>query len=110
MTFWDLDLTPKGAKLVAELREAAIEEDVICQQAPAIWDADTIEDSHLAKRGCNGTKPTKDSAGNPPCPLRALCLETALEINAFYGVWGGLSVHERKLIARERLRKRRANP
>ena len=106
MTTWDLSLTPKGAALVRQLREAAIEEDVICQQAPNSWDADTIEDSHLAKRGCNGTKPTKDSVGSPPCPLRALCLETALETNSFYGVWGGLSVYERKLLAKERLRNR----
>jgi hypothetical protein len=109
MTTWDIELTPKGAVLVQQLREAAIEEDAICMQAPNIWDADTIEDSHVAKRGCNGTPPTKDSLGSPPCPLRILCLETALEINAFYGVWGGLSAFERKPLIREQMRNRRAN-
>jgi hypothetical protein len=102
-----LVLTKKGQDLVAELRDAAIEEDVICQQAPAIWDAETIEDSHVAKRGCNGTPKTINSEGTPPCPLRLLCLETALEINSQYGVWGGLSVHERKQLAKERRRKAR---
>lgn len=99
-----LVLTLKGKKLLDELRDAAIEEDVICMQAPSIWDADTIEDSHTAKRGCNGTPKTATSDGSPPCPLRVLCLETALETNSQYGVWGGLSVYERKLVVRDRFR------
>ena len=104
-----LYLTKRGQELVSQLRDEAIENDVICMQAPVIWDAETIEDSHVAKAGCNGTKRTKDSDGTPPCPLRALCLETALEIGANYGVWGGLSVYERRLARSQRLANKRAN-
>jgi hypothetical protein len=104
-----LYLSKRGEELVLQLRDEAIEHEVICMQAPVIWDAETIEDSHTAKAGCNGTKRTKDSDGSPPCPLRALCLETALEIGANYGVWGGLSVYERRQLKQKRLATKRAN-
>ena len=90
------EITPKGKELWRQLIKAADEYDVICRQAPVIWDAETIEDGNMAKNGCNGGK------GSPPCPLRMLCLETAMEQNIKYGVWGGLSAHERRLLKRER--------
>ena len=46
------------------------------------------------------------------CPVRAECLEFALETRQDSGVWGGLSEHERKVLVRKktRLRLRPARP
>jgi hypothetical protein len=94
-----LDLGGLGEQMVQDLRDAAIEVEAICMSAPNIWDADTIEDTVTAKKGCNGTKPSGMSYGTPACPLLEMCLATALEIDAAAGVWGGKSVYERKVIA-----------
>lgn len=88
--------------MVKELGEQAIEVQAICTSAYMIWDAENPDDTATAKRGCNGTKPSRDSYGTPPCPLREFCLETALEINAAHGVWGGMSLYERKQILKAR--------
>lgn len=99
MAFDDLfRMTKRGARMVDELHRLADEYQVICKQAPIIWDGETNEDIRLAKQGCNGTPKTEDSEGTPPCPLRMLCIETALEIDVAAGVWGGLTPYEiRKL-------------
>jgi hypothetical protein len=91
-----LILSKEASILLGELYEAAQEEQVLCLQAPSIWDGDNNEDIHAAKQGCNGIKKTKTTQGYPPCPLRALCLEAALKANITHGVWGGTSVIERK--------------
>jgi WhiB family redox-sensing transcriptional regulator len=36
------------------------------------------------------------------CPVRAKCLEYALTHGEWYGIWGGLSVDERKELSRQR--------
>lgn len=36
------------------------------------------------------------------CPVRAECLEYALELHERWGVWGGTSEHERRRIAARR--------
>lgn len=36
------------------------------------------------------------------CPVRAVCLEYALETREKYGVWGGCSERERRRIAKAR--------
>jgi len=41
------------------------------------------------------------------CPVRAQCLEYALQSGQSFGVWGGASEEERRLIRRRRLRRRR---
>lgn len=97
-----LVITEKGDRMVEQLHREAVELEVICMSAPNIWDAETIDDNNHAKRGCNGYPPSKNSYGAPPCPLRKLCLETALEINALHGVWGGKSVYERRTEAKRR--------
>lgn len=37
------------------------------------------------------------------CPVRAQCLEYALENDEQFGVWGGLSVYERRKIKTKRI-------
>ena len=40
------------------------------------------------------------------CPVRAPCLEWALRTDAEYGVWGGMSEDERRIIRRRALHSR----
>jgi WhiB family transcriptional regulator, redox-sensing transcriptional regulator len=42
------------------------------------------------------------------CPVRAQCLEYALQSGQSFGVWGGASEEERRLMRRRRLRGRQA--
>lgn len=91
-----INLSKEAALLLEDLYEAAIEEDVLCMQAPVIWDGNNNEDINAAKQGCNGVKKNRTTDGYPPCPLRALCLEAALAAKVTHGVWGGTSVIERK--------------
>jgi len=95
-------LSPKGAKLLANLRHLAIEEQVVCMSAPTIWDGETPEDIRMAKRNCLGAKATSETEELPPCPLLKLCLETALENKETFGVWGGTSPYERRKLNKKR--------
>ena len=94
-------LSEKASSLLADLRDKAVEYDVICIQAPVIWDGESLEDITLAKRGCNGVIGNANTQTVPPCPLRELCLETAIETNSTFGVWGGKSAYERKMIMKK---------
>lgn len=40
------------------------------------------------------------------CPVRDACLEWAMDAGVEYGVWGGLTGHERKALRAERRRGR----
>lgn len=81
-------LDAHASALVYELREQAVEHEVICRQAPVIWDAEYVGDARLAKDGCLGiTTGTK-------CPLIELCIETAIACDIKAGVWGGLTPTE----------------
>lgn len=91
-----INLSKEAALLLEDLYEAAIEEDVLCMQAPVIWDGNNNEDIAAAKQGCNGVKKTRTSNGFSPCTIRNLCLQAALEAKVTHGVWGGTSVIERK--------------
>ena len=51
--------------------------------------------SQAARACCNGTD------GQPVCPVKARCLEWALEVNE-RGTWGGLSERERRTMKRTR--------
>jgi hypothetical protein len=92
----------EGERLSQLLREQAIEHDVICMQAPLIWDGDNPRDVQMAKEGCNGRPKTEDSEGLPPCPIRSLCLETAIELDARAGVWGGRTISDIMKLRRTR--------
>lgn len=89
-------LDADARELVRELRDKAVEYDVICRQAPIIWDAEYSSDARLAKDGClgitNGTK----------CPLLELCLEAAIAMDVTAGVWGGKTAREITKIRRRR--------
>lgn len=89
-------LSPKGARMLAELRSQAIEVQAVCMSAPAIWDGESPEDIRTAKRHCSGTPATSETEEIHACPLIELCLRTALENKEPYGVWGGTSPYERR--------------
>lgn len=36
------------------------------------------------------------------CPIRLQCLDYAMKQNEEYGIWGGLSPHERKLLRKKK--------
>ena len=89
--------------MLERLRDLAIKYQTICQQAPNIWDAENTEDSKIAQNGCNGTvSVTKGQQRTPPCPIKNLCLQTAITTQSHYGVWGGMTSSQRL-----RLRKKR---
>lgn len=103
MKFADsFNLDNESAHKLERLRRLAVEYQTICQQAPHIWDGETVDDAKLAKSGCNGVVASrKGTVKVPPCPIRNLCLETAIATQSHYGVWGGLSAHERKALKRK---------
>ncbi len=44
-----------------------------------------------------------------PCPVRAECLDYALDLGERYGIWGGTAEKARKRIRRQRRRERQAS-
>jgi len=48
------------------------------------------QSGHMAKRVCVG------GWNAPPCPVRLKCLAYALDTDQQFGIWGGLSEHERR--------------
>lgn len=54
-------------------------------------------DGHIAKRFCNGDP----AAGIPECPVRAQCLQYALDNREGWGVWGGMATWERQRLLEE---------
>ncbi len=73
---------------------------------PAGWEASAL----CAQTDPDTFFPEKGGASTPAkrvcavCPVRAECLEEALERRERFGIWGGLSEHERRavLAARDR--------
>ena len=62
-----------------------------CRNAPGTnFYPDTEAEARPAKRVCAG------------CPVRRVCLETALRNGERYGVWGGLTERERMRLGRRR--------
>jgi WhiB family redox-sensing transcriptional regulator len=53
----------------------------------------TREQRNLAKQVCNGSRVT---APAQPCPIRAACRDYAIAIKEPEGIWGGLSIRERR--------------
>lgn len=91
---------PEPAKARSNPRDArAWIEHALCAQTDAeAFYPEKGESPREAKKICNGD-PAK---GTLPCPVRAECLEYALVNNEGYGVFGGLSERERRLLRRQR--------
>ncbi len=62
-----------------------------CRQAPDLYYAAMNETQHIryAKKACQ------------PCPIREICLQYAIKHNEGEGVWGGMTVSERKNVRRQ---------
>jgi WhiB family transcriptional regulator, redox-sensing transcriptional regulator len=58
--------------------------------SPDLFFPETANDEDAAKSVCAG------------CPVRAECLEHALAAGEPYGIWGGLTLRERRLVRRAR--------
>ena len=52
------------------------------------------ETGREARRICNGTEK------RPPCPVRAICLEWAIDNEEQFGIYGGLSERQRRKFRR----------
>ena len=62
-----------------------------CREVKAEFHAENMADTQHAKRVCN-----------TGCPVKDECLEYAMERNEQLGVWGGMSIDDRKRLRRER--------
>jgi WhiB family redox-sensing transcriptional regulator len=73
------------------------DEEASCRSVdPEVFFPDRPSDhASMAKAICRG------------CPVRAQCLEFALEARLDYGVWGGMTEIERRSLRRSRQRKAR---
>lgn len=65
-----------------------------CAQDPELWFAETPEGLEQAKLLCQD------------CPLRLMCLQSALERGEPWGVWGGEILQRGQVIERKRTRGR----
>lgn len=81
-------MTPDG--LFADLRERPQwQDEALCAQAdPESWYPEKGGSTTAAKRVCM------------ECPVRAQCLNEALERQERFGIWGGLSERERRKLGR----------
>jgi len=82
--------------LIAKLREEAVEHEVVCRQAPVIWDGNNNADTRMAKDGCLGI------TNGIKCPIIDLCREAAIAADVEAGVWGGMTFREIKKIRKQR--------
>ncbi|MFT3852252.1 MAG: WhiB family transcriptional regulator [Ilumatobacteraceae bacterium] len=57
---------------------------------PELFFPETANDEDAAKAVC------------ATCPVRSVCLEHALTASEPYGIWGGLTLRERRLLRRSR--------
>lgn len=83
-------------QLAQAARETA---DLPCRTRPELYFAEKPEDVEQAKALCGS------------CPLKQMCLETALELREPWGVWGGELIERGRILPRKRPRGRpRKNP
>jgi WhiB family transcriptional regulator, redox-sensing transcriptional regulator len=85
------DVTEILFPVLSDIREADWRDRALC--------AEVDPDLHFPERGAP-TRPAKTVCA--ACEVRAECLEYALEHGEAFGVWGGLSEHERRRLRSER--------
>lgn len=67
----------------------AWQDEAVCATAdPEIWHPEKGGSTKEAKKICRG------------CPVRHPCLQYAMETGQRFGIWGGLSERERRLLSR----------
>jgi WhiB family transcriptional regulator, redox-sensing transcriptional regulator len=78
--------------------QEAIEKEggVVCEQVPFVFFYDEEYETRVDERA--KAKVAKDICAE--CPVKLLCLEYALESNETFGIWGGTTYKERKLMKR----------
>jgi WhiB family redox-sensing transcriptional regulator len=77
--------------VLVDVRNMAWADRGLCQETdPEEFFPEVGEDAKAAKRVCGG------------CEVRAECLEYALEHDQRFGVWGGTSERERRILRAER--------
>lgn len=80
-----------GAALGIDAQALAWQDQARCAEVGAdLWHPEKGERTGMAKAICRG------------CPVRAECLEYALDINDQHGIYGGKTVRERDRIRRAR--------
>lgn len=97
------ELSPRARDLHGRLSDEAAElgDQLPCANAPDLFfpdmeDPTTLANMNRAKLMC------------VTCPLVALCAEYAIEAKEEFGIWGGLSANERRLLRRRLPRAGRA--
>ena len=78
--------------------QEAIEKEggVVCEQVPFVFFYEEEYETRVDEKA--KAKLAKEICAE--CPVRLLCLEHALEANEQYGIWGGTTYKERKLMKR----------
>jgi len=81
-----------GRLTLAAERHPAWTDGALCAQAdPEDWFPEKGQSTRIAKAICCR------------CPVKAPCLAYALDRGERFGVWGGLSERERRVLARQRM-------
>lgn len=95
------EMSPRARDLFVRLSDQAADlgDALPCGNAPDLFFPDMEEPSTLANM--NRAKEMCVS-----CPLVSLCAQYAIEAKEEFGIWGGLSANERRII-RRRLQTRR---
>lgn len=67
--------------------------EAVCAQIGGdIWHPEKGQSTREAKLVCNG------GPAGEPCPVRAQCLQYALDHDERFGIWGGYSERERRAL------------
>lgn len=76
-----------------DIRSQDWRDEALCAQVGGDhWHPEKGAPTKAARRVCNGDPEN----GAEPCPVRAECLQYALDNNERYGIWGGLSERQRR--------------
>lgn len=89
---WDLDLDVVGVLDAGGQEEQDWQERALCAQIdPEVFFPEKGGSTREAKKICGG------------CEVRTNCLQTALDHDERFGIWGGLSERERRRLRKQSL-------